>query len=89
MKRQNKFGDFQYCPPSFVDSEGSEGLQLGDWREEVQGDNGLLPLNTGSSNNYSRDAKQTRDDFKTYFNSDGEVPWQLERVTRTIDPFDE
>ena len=89
MKRQNKFGNFQYCPPSFVDSDRSEGLQSGDWREEIHGDTGLLPLKSSGSNNYSRDAKQTRDDFKTYFNSNGEVSWQLERVTRTIDPFDE
>ena len=90
MKRQNKFGNIQYCPPIFVDSDGSEGLQSGDWTEEIQGDTGLLPLKSSSSNNYPRDAKQTRNDFKLLnFNSDGEVPWQLERVTRTIDPFDE
>ena len=71
MISQNKFGDFRYCPPSFVDSFGSEGIQLGDWREETQGDNGLLPLRLDSSNNYSRDAKETRDNFRTYFNNDG------------------
>ena len=71
MKRQNIFGDFQYCAPNFVDSDGSDCLQSqsGDWRNEIQGDTGLAPLRSCGSNNYSRD------DFKTYFNTSGEVPW--------------
>ena len=43
-----------------------------------------------SSYNHSRDAKQVRDDFRDYFNSEtGSVPWQLTMVTSTSNRFDE
>ena len=90
MISQNKFGDFRYCPSGFVDSENSEGIQHGEWRDETQSNTGFLPLGSTGSNNYSRTAKEVRNDFKTYFNSqEGEVSWQLEYVNRTIDPFDQ
>lgn len=90
MKRQNKFCNFRYCPPGFVDSYDSEGLQHGEWREQTQSDSGLLPISSTGSNNYSREAKEARDNFRTYFNSaEGQVSWQLHHITRTIDPFDE
>jgi len=55
---------------------------------EVKG--GLLPLMRAGSNNYSKSAKEIRDDFRDYFCSEeGSVPWQWETVLRTRDPFDE
>jgi len=55
---------------------------------EVEG--GLLPLMRAGSNNYSKSAKEIRDDFRDYFCSEeGSVPWQWETVLRTRDPFDE
>jgi hypothetical protein len=41
------------------------------------------------SNNYSKSAKDARDDFKEYFNSQqGAVSWQMDMVTRTLHAFD-
>ena len=55
---------------------------------EVEG--GLLPLMRAGSNNYSKSAKEIRDDFRDYFCSEeGSVSWQWETVLRTRDPFDE
>ncbi len=91
MISQTRSRDFRYClDTSFVDSENSEGVQCGEWRDETQLDTGFLPLGSTGSNNYSRDAKEVRDDFRTYFNSsEGEASWQLQHVNRTIDPFDQ
>ena len=45
----------------------------------------LTNITKSGSNNYSKNAKQVRDDFKEYFNSfSGEVAWQNELVTRTV-----
>ena len=51
---------------------------------------GLLPLKKAGSNNYTRSAKEVRDNFREYFNSPaGSVPWQWETVSSTQDPFDD
>ena len=56
----------------------------------IETEGGFLPLRRIGSNNYSRSAKEIRDDFRDYFNSEeGSVPWQWETVLRTRDPFDE
>lgn len=94
MISQNKFGDKKYCPQGFVDEECSSGqIEFGDWCDEVKESTSLLPFkypNQVSSNNYSRLAKEVRDQFLTYFNSkEGEVEWQWAYINRTIDPFDE
>ena len=81
-----------YCPPEFVDQETEDHLvRQGGWRNEQDNSNsGLQNVNNMSSNNYSRDAKQVRDDFRDYFNSEtGSVPWQLSMVTSTSNRFDE
>lgn len=58
--------------------------------ENIETEGGLLPLKRAGSNNYSRSAKEIRDDFRDYFNSkEGSVPWQWETVLSTRDPFDE
>jgi len=89
MIRQSRFGDDRYCPSNFVDRESLDGISYGEWRNEVQGYQGLIPIASTGSNNYSRSAKEVREDFMTYFNSkDGEVSWQYEYINRTIDPFD-
>ena len=41
-----------------------------------------FPLAALVQNNYSKTAKQVRDDFKNYFMSDGQVDWQWATVTR-------
>ena len=75
---EDRFADDNtYCLPGFVDSPHS-----GDeWRKEIPGDNGFIPLTRTGSNNYTRDAKRVRNLFSAYFNSsDGAVPWQNEMI---------
>jgi len=77
-----QFGKHEdYCPAGYAE---------GDWRDNETETDGLAPLSSkAGSNNYSRDAKQIRDDFRDYFTSpEGSVPWQWDAVTRTSDPFD-
>lgn len=48
----------------------------------------MLQQNLGTSNNHTKSAKQVRDDFRDYFNSEEWwVPWQLERIRSTRELF--
>ena len=80
----------KYCPDGFTDTEGPGGTQLqGEWRSVVQNDEGLTPLTRAGSNNYSRSAKLTREDFSNYFlSSIGQVPWQWQSTYSAEDAFD-
>ena len=70
----------EYCPAGYAE---------GEWRNNDTETDGLVPLSNAGSNNYSRDAKQVRDDLRDYFVSpEGSVEWQWDAVTRTSDPFD-
>ena len=53
---------------------------LGEWRHDLS--NGIQRLNR-MSNNYTLQEKIIRDNFKDYFNREGFVSWQWERVNRT------
>ena len=68
-----------YCPESFAD---------GDWRKGHAEFNGLQPLSSVGSHNYSRDVKKIHDKFRDYFWGVGSVPWPWEHLSRT-DPFNE
>ena len=57
------------------------GTTPGEWRRHAHAE-GLVPIGHTGSNNYSKTAKQVRDDFKNYFMSDGQVDWQWATVTR-------
>ena len=75
----------EYCPADYTDEFLSNGDGNGRWRLN----HGLVALNQAGSNNYSREAKLVRDDFRDYFNSsEGSVPWQWDIVRSTINPFD-
>ena len=51
---------------------------------------GMVSIPRTGSNNYSKSAKDTRDDFKELFNSQqGAVNWLMDMVTRTLHAFDE
>ena len=51
---------------------------------------GMVSIPRTGSNNYSKSAKDTRDDFKEHFNSQqGAVNWLMDMVTRTLHAFDE
>ena len=73
-----------YCPVGFTDRDDASGLNEGDWRREAEGCEGLIPLQCIVSNNYTRNAKETREDYMRYFNSpEGSLAWQNDIVSRT------
>lgn len=69
-------------PSSFVDSENADGsLSPGDWRTIVQNDeSGMVSLGHVGGNRYVQEASNSRDTFKEYFHSEGEVEWQYRNV---------
>ena len=72
-----------YVPAGFVDTEDDSGTIVpGSWRSEVADDvSALQTVNRVGSNNYRKDAKETRNQFKLYFNSpSGSLPWQAKHV---------
>ena len=71
-------------PPGFTDYQAVNGQRDGEWRAVTQNDNGLVSLTQAGSNNYSKDAKQFRENFCQYFNSpEGEIPWQYDMISAT------
>ena len=73
----------RYIPSGFVDCDSSSGMQEGEWRQIIRegGNSGLKNLTRISSPNYNFDAKETRDRFCQYVNSDsGGLPWQLDHI---------
>ena len=87
MKRKERGA---YCPPDYVDQEAVQGTLPGRWRVEANEVQGLTGLGMQGSNNFTRIAKEVRNDFKDLFNSaQGEVSWQKNVVQSTSDPFDE
>ena len=83
MKRKERGA---YCPPDYVD----QGTLPGRWRVEANEVQALTGLGIQGSNNFTRIAKEVRNDFKDLFNSaQGEVSWQKNVVQSTSDPFDE
>eukprot|EP00794_Sanderia_malayensis_P004350 gene4350-4929_t len=79
----------QYVPKGFIDSENEMGdIIPGDWRSIVSNDNnGLVPFQC-HANRYGSSAKETREKFETYFNSEeGSLPWQLDYTTSCGDSF--
>ena len=77
------FAGKTYFPDTFVDQEVNFKLVKGEWRKEHIS-TGMQSIHNTGSHNFSREAKDLRDDFKEHFNSDfGSVPWQMGMVTRT------
>lgn len=72
--------DNAYCPTGYED---------GEWRTEDIETEGLVPLSNAGSHNYSKDAKQIRDDFRDYFIGAGTVAWQWDYISKTTDSFDQ
>ena len=73
-------GGNSYCPDGYAE---------GEWQNSEDVALGLQPIGHIASHNYTRDARQIRDEFKSYFNSEaGAIQWQTTRVQRTEDPFD-
>ena len=83
MHEKEQNGSDYYCPETFVDKEGPNGMQPGEWRQDTSHISGLPSIsNLGTSNKYSKNAKWVRDEFKDYFNQEDEVDWQLGTVKR-------
>ena len=82
-RTQNNDNNYNYCPTSFIDRDTRLGITLRDWSKEQTNSAGLQQISQMGSNNYSRDAKEVRDDFRTYFcSTEGSLDWPLLRVTR-------
>ena len=79
----NSNDNYSYCPPGFVDQDNSSGIIEGEWRREKENILGLRDIEHLGSNNYSKNAKETRDSFKEYFNQEGQAERQWNIVNRT------
>ena len=84
LMTENELNNKHYCPPTYPDRDVPNGLQLGEWRLDQQKTQALLPIGNNASNNYSEDARMVRDGYKNYFNNEGALEWQLDRVNRTF-----
>ena len=80
---ENEVNNQNYCPQTYIDQDCPNGLQLGEWRCNKQNIQGMLPISSNASNKYSEDARMVRDSYKEFFNNEGAVDWQWERVNRT------
>lgn len=74
---------YRYIPDHSIDFEDNNGeVTPGTWRAEIAEDTGLSNISRVGSNNYRKHAAKIRENFKTYFNTIGAVPWQTKVVTR-------
>ena len=81
LMQDNDSGFNPYCPRDFVDFDNHGKRKPGLWRKVIVNDTGMLPIGNSSFNNYSKNAKEVRDMFRDYFNSEqGAVPWQWDIV---------
>ena len=74
--------NYNYCPNSFVDQDGPDGLVPGEWRRHIDDITGLANIRRAGSNNHSRNACQIRNRFKEYFCNEGAKDWQWDIVNR-------
>nr|CAI5858375.1 unnamed protein product [Callosobruchus analis] len=70
---------YSYITPTCVDREDSE-VQIipGTWRSEITP---LISINDQRRGNHSVNAKEKRDLLKSYFMTNGSVPWQFNRIS--------
>ena len=82
-----KTDNARYVPGGFADCySGSGDIVEGGWRAEAADErsSALRPLGHQGSHNYMYDARDTRERFCAYFNSnEGAVPWQVAHVNAT------
>lgn len=75
----DKYSANVYTPEGTFDRENLETGEMihGSWRNEELAAESFLPLSQQGSNNYSKNAKEVREEYREYFVSNlGEVPWQ-------------
>ena len=79
-----------YVPSGLVDSFDHTGnITEGSWRSIVSSnESALQPIQRNGSNNYTKNAKLIRENFKGYFNSQtGSIPRQLKHVRSCGEPL--
>lgn len=54
--------------------------ERGNWRDSVENDSGLQNIQRQGTNNYTVSASEVRKEFCNYFNNDGAVSWQNDRI---------
>ena len=74
-----------YTPYGYVDTETSSGqIKNGEWRSQVQGDGGMLPIKPMKGSRRKISAVELRSSLKDFVNSDtGSLDWQLDYVRHT------
>ena len=80
MNANSSIAGHSCCPKNFIDREEPNGIIPGEWRHGEQHTTRLRPINRIGSNNYSESTKNVRDDFTGYFNQEGAVSWQWDRI---------
>ncbi|XP_057310470.1 uncharacterized protein LOC130648435 [Hydractinia symbiolongicarpus] len=74
------FQSSNYCPPGYADTQN----RPGDWRQAIGQIDALQPIQRAGSNNYSKNAKKIREQFRDYFVlPEGQVNWQWDMIPRT------
>ena len=77
-----------YCPHNFGDHVINGILREGIWRNEDNFQGEFCDIRRVSSNNFTLEAKEVRDNFCEYFMTDaGFVSWQQNVVNSTLDIF--
>ena len=69
----NTNDNYSYCPPGFVGQDNSSGIVEGEWRRKEGNILGLTDIEHLGSNSYFKNAKETRNSFKEYFNQEGQI----------------
>lgn len=75
--RNDKVSRSIYCPPTLINREDSCTGELipGSWRVDVPTES-LEPLRPALSQNYTSEAKEMHQEFRSWFSDKGDVPWQ-------------
>lgn len=73
-----KYAPNKYITSRMVDVENDNGsITHGTWRDVPSQ---LTPVGQTSSNTRTKNAAEIRDEFKSYFNEEGAVPWQWDEI---------
>lgn len=78
--RSGSLTRYTYTPPSLVDQEDTETGQIirGAWREEPEC---MQPIAASSDRNPCVQAKEVREEYCSYFNTNGAVSWQENSIS--------
>lgn len=74
--RHQDLEENQYVTPTIVDQDGPDEFLPGSWRQEIN-NSALKDITRCSTNNSSQQATKICEEFCTFFNNEGAVPWQF------------